>query len=276
MATEHVLYQKDNGVGIITLNRPEKLNALHWGMNQAIAEYCNEIKQDDEVKVVILTGKGRAFCAGTDLRAEGSTGIAENQGNVPTAAARDVARYASRPNALDRLISWGMTSIPKPTICAMNGVAVGLGSELTLHCDIRIAAESARWGQVFVLRGWVPDTGAGTYLLPRIVGLSKALELVCSGRIIDAQEMLRIGLVEQVVPDDQLMDKALEMAANLTKGAPLAVRMAKELIYRSLERNIEEHLMANGSAFRMLSASEDHAEGVKAFLEKREPRWKGR
>ena len=153
---------------------------------------------------------------------------------------------------------------------------VGVGAEYTLHCDIRIAAESARWGQVFVLRGWVPDTGAGTYLLSRIVGLSNALDLVCSGDIINAQEMLRIGLVSKVVPNDQLMLVAMEVAKRFMRGSPLAIRNAKELIYRSLERNIEEHLQASSATFSMLTQSEDHAEGVKAFMEKREPRWKGK
>jgi enoyl-CoA hydratase/carnithine racemase len=122
----------------------------------------------------------------------------------------------------------------------------------------------------------VPDTGAGTYLLSRIVGLSNALDLVCSGDIINAQEMLRIGLVSKVVPNDQLMPVAIETAKRFMSGSPLAIRNAKELIYRSLEGNMEEHLQASSSIFSMLTASEDHAEGVKAFMEKREPRWKGK
>jgi len=268
MAEEQILYRKENGIAIVTFNRPEKLNATTAQMNSRLGEISEQIKSDDEVRVVILTGAGRAFCAGTDISGSGASG--------PSGTERSVSRVRVRRSTLDRLTSWGLTSIPKPTIAAINGAAVGLGAEFTLHCDIRIAAESARWGQVFVLRGWVPDTGAGTYLLARIVGLSNALELVCSGEIIDAQEMYRIGLVSKVVPNDQLMPSAMEMAKKLMRGAPLAIRMAKELIYRSLERNIEEHAQANGSAFAMLTATEDHAEGVRAFLEKREPRWKGR
>ena len=277
MADEKILYKKEGNVGVITFNRPEKMNAVTPQMNARIHEIVEEIKRDNEVRSVILTGTGRAFCAGTDVSNAEATGIPGKEGLPQSHAERQIRRFTDRPSTLDRMTSlWGMISLPKPVICAMNGAAVGLGAEYTLHCDIRIAAQSARWGMVFVHRGWVPDTGAGTFLLSRLVGLSKALELVCGGEIIDAPEMLRIGVVSQVVPDAELMPAAMAMAKKLAKGAPLAVRMAKELIYRSLERNIEEHLISNSSAFRMLTDTEDHAEGVKSFLEKREPRWKSR
>jgi enoyl-CoA hydratase/carnithine racemase len=269
LAESDVLYDKEGNIGIVTLNRPEKLNALTWEMNNRVHDICEEVKRDDGIRAVILTGNGRAFCAGTDV-----SGRAETP--EPSASERVLSRVRSRSSTFDRSTLWGFTNIPKPTVCAINGAAVGLGAELTLHCDIRIASQSARWGQVFVLRGWVPDTGAGTYLLPRVVGLSKACELVFSGEIIDAAEMLRIGLVSKLVPDAHLKSSAIEMARKLVKGAPLAVRMAKELIYRSLERNMEEHAQANSAAFGMLTATEDHAEGVRSFLEKREPRWRGR
>jgi enoyl-CoA hydratase/carnithine racemase len=153
---------------------------------------------------------------------------------------------------------------------------VGIAAEFTLHCDIRIAAESARWGQVFVLRGMVPDTGAGTYLLPRIVGLSKACELVFSGDIIDAEEMLRIGLVSKVVPDAELMPAAREMAKRLTRGAPLAVQMAKQLMYTGLERTMEAHQEATRYCFQLSCRTEDFQEGIRSFFEKREPCWRGK
>jgi 2-(1,2-epoxy-1,2-dihydrophenyl)acetyl-CoA isomerase len=267
MAEDQILYRKENGIGIITLNRPEKLNACTFYMYRRLAEIQEEIKNDDAVRAVIMTGAGRGFCAGADLSGPES-GLGESTERP--------SRIRIKHSTLDRNIGWGMTNVPKPTIAAINGVAVGVGAEYTLHCDFRIAAESARWGQVFVLRGWVPDTGAGTYLLSRIVGLSNALELVCSGEIINAREMLRIGLVSKVVPDAQLIPAAIELAKKFMRGSPLAIRNVKELIYRSLERNIEEHLQASSAIFSMLTASEDHAEGVKAFIEKREPKWKGR
>lgn len=267
MAEDQILYQKEDGIGIITLNRPEKLNACTFYMYRRLAEIQEEIKDDDSVRAVILTGAGRGFCAGADL-----SGPESGLGSSTERPSQIQIKHST----LDRTIGWGFLNVPKPTIAAINGPAVGVGAEYTLHCDFRIAAESARWGQVFVLRGWVPDTGAGTYILSRIVGLSNALELVCSGEIINAQEMLRIGLVSKIVPNDQLMPAAKEMARKMMRGSPLAIRNVKELIYRSLERNMEEHLQASRSIFAMLTASEDHAEGVRAFLEKREPRWKGR
>jgi len=265
---ELVLYTKENGIGIITLNRPEKLNALTIAMNARISEICEEVKRDDEIRALVITGRGRAFSSGTDMSPADKDG--------PSNTEQTLGRIKSRRSLFDRSTIWTILSVPKPTICALNGAAVGLGAEFSLQCDIRIAAESARWGQVFVMRGWVPDTGAGTYLLSRIVGLSKTLELVCSGEIIDATEMHKIGLVTSVVPDNQLMSSAITMAKKMSQGAPLAIRLAKELIYRGLERNIEEHHYANSSAFGLLTGTEDHAEGIRSFLEKREPKWKGR
>ena len=143
-----------------------------------------------------------------------------------------------------------------------------------MQCDIRIAGQSAKWGEIFVRRGLIPDTGAGTYLLPHIVGLSKAAELCMSGEVIDANEMLRIGLVHQVVPDDQLIPTAMELAKKFLKAAPLAVRMTKQLLYMGLERTIEHHSEATRYCFQLATKSEDMMEGIKSFLEKRNPVWK--
>jgi enoyl-CoA hydratase/carnithine racemase len=155
-------------------------------------------------------------------------------------------------------------------------VAVGVGSELALQSDIRIAAESARFGQVFVLRGIVPDTAAGTYLLPRLVGISNACDLIFSGKIIDAQEMLRIGLVSRVVPDQELMATAKQMARSYMAGAPIAVQFCKQLIYRGLERSLEAHQIASRSSLEVCFQTEDFKEGIQSFFEKRPPQWKGR
>jgi enoyl-CoA hydratase/carnithine racemase len=274
MADEHVLFRNEGGIGIITLNRPEKLNACTFDMYRRMGELFDQCKKDDSVRAVIFTGNGRAFCAGADLSGpeSGLKNPTESQDKVE--ASKRTVRL--KESTLDHIAPWGLLNIPKPTIAAINGAAVGVGAEYCLHCDIRIAGDAARWGQVFALRGWVPDTGAGTYLLPKIVGMSKAMELLFSGEILDAQEMLRIGLVTKVVPNDQLMNAAMEMAKKVTRGAPLAIHMDKELVYRSWERTIDEHSAANGAAFSMLNATEDHVEGVKSFLEKRPPVWKNR
>jgi enoyl-CoA hydratase/carnithine racemase len=265
MAKQDVLYTKEDSIGIITLNRAEKLNALTHEMLFRINSIIEDIKKDDKVRAVILTGNGNTFSAGTDI-----------SGEVPQTADVEINLMKEKTSTEYRQSIWFFNSIPKPVICAINGAAVGIAAEFSLHCDIRIAAESARWGQVFVLRGMTPDTGAGTYLLPRIVGLSKACELVFSGDIIDAQEMLRIGLVSKVVPDAELMPTAREMAKKLTRGAPLAVQMAKQLMYTGLAHTMEAHQEVAGYCFQLSCKTEDVQEGIVSFFEKREPRWKGK
>lgn len=267
MAEQNILYTKEDGIAVVTINNPERRNAVTHEMNRRLLSIVEEIKRDDETRVAILTGAvaGRAFCAGTDIT-----------GEVPMAVEEEIEAVKQKMATESRQTMWFFNSIPKPVICAINGAAVGIGAEFALHCDVRFAAESARFGQVFVLRGIVPDTGAGTYLLPRIVGLSKACELVFSGEIIDAHEMLRIGLVSKVVPDNELMPTAMEMARKLKRGAPLAVQMAKQLMYAGLERSIEAHQEAERYCFQLSCKTEDFKEGIKSFLEKREPRWAGR
>jgi 2-(1,2-epoxy-1,2-dihydrophenyl)acetyl-CoA isomerase len=265
MANEDLLFTKDNGIAIVTLNRPDKLNAITHPMLHRLHDILEEVRKDDGIRVAILTGKGRAFCAGTDITE-----------SVPLTAETEIRAMKEKTYTESRESHWFFNRIPKPMICAINGAAVGIGSEFTLHCDVRIASENARWGQVFVLRGMVPDTGAGTYLLPRIVGLSKACELVFSGEIIDAKEMLRIGLVEKVVPEDQLMPTAIEMAKKLMRGAPLAVQMCKQLMYLGLERSMEAHQEATRYCFQLSNKTEDFKEGIKSFFEKRPPRWIGK
>jgi enoyl-CoA hydratase/carnithine racemase len=260
-----ILFTREDGIATVTINRPEKLNALTHPMLRRLGSITKEIRNDEGVRVVILTGNGRTFSAGTDIT-----------GKVPSSVEEEISRMKEKDSTEFRYSTWFFHTIPKPVICAINGVAVGIGAELSLHCDIRIAAESARWGQIFVLRGMTPDTGAGTYLLPRIVGLAKACELVFSGEIIDAQEMLHIGLVSQVVPDDQLMNAAREMARKLMRGAPLAVQMSKQLMYLGLERTIEDHQESSRYAFKLSTQTEDFKEGIAAFFEKRPPRWSGR
>lgn len=265
MAKTDVLYEVQDQIGIITLNRPEKMNAMTHEMFDLFEDIVGRILRDDNVRAVILTGKGKYFCAGTDL-----------SGDVPQPFETELRYMKSKVKTTDTFNMWFFASIPKPVICALNGAAVGAGSEYPLQCDIRIAAQSAKWGEVFVRRGLIPDTGAGTYLLPHIVGFSKAAELCMSGEIIDANEMLRIGLVHQVVPDDQLMPAAMELAKKFLKAAPLAIRMTKQLLYMGLERTIEHHAEATRYCFQLATKTEDMVEGIKSFLEKRDPVWKNR
>lgn len=269
MAEREILYSKEDGIGTITLNRPEKMNSVTDDMLVDLTNILTEITLDDEVRVVILTGNGRGFCAGTDL----STGLARDQIKAGAEREKKIKKVDLPENSLP---GWTFTRLPKPAIAAVNGAAVGMGAEWTAQCDIRIASEKARFGWVGSLRGITPDTGAGPYLLPHIVGLGKAFELMYSGEIIDAREAERIGLVSMVVPPDQLMTVAKEMAVKISGGAPLALRGIKELTYGSLEWPFSVQFAENSRRLNETTTSEDSQEGVRSFFEKRPPVWKGR
>jgi len=263
-----VLLNKEDGIAIVTLNRPERLNALTLEVYARLYSIMEDIKSDDEVRVVILTGAGRAFCAGADV----------SRGEMPLLEQRSKsspAKERAKTSTYDRGEILSFDNIPKPVICAINGPTVGWGAEYTLQCDIRIASESAKWGLMFVLRGLASYEG-GTYILPRIVGLSKACELVFSGEMIDAQEMLRIGLVSEVTSDEELMPRAKEIARKFLRGAPLAVQLSKQLLYRGLERTLAAQRQDTTYAVDLTRDTEDHVEGVRAFLEKRQPHWTGK
>jgi len=262
MAEEHVLYSKEGHIATITLNRPDRMNAVDWEMHDLIAKAIDNASQDDEVWVVILTGAGRAFCAGTDV----TGGLVRSFADT---LKQSLAGEKNRPG-------FTFTSIPKPTIAMVNGAAVGMGAEFAIQCDIRVASDKARFGWVFGLRGLVPDTGAGTYLLPQIVGLQKTLELIYTAEIIDAEEALRIGVVSKVVPHEELESATMELANKITKVAPLSNRWTKQLTYRGLERSLEMHAAATSQLLNMCFQTEDSKEGIQSFLEKREAQFKGR
>jgi len=260
MDYEDLLLEKRDGIATITLNAPEKMNALTIGMRKSIIFVADELARDDEVRVVVVTGAGRGFCSGADL----SGGGAE----------------MSRQQCIEFLgPSWGAEAfykLGKPVIAAINGACVGAGFSLALSMDIRIASETARFGAVFVLRGLTPDCGI-TYWLPKVVGTSKALELMFTGEIIGAAEAERLGIVSRVVPPDDLMKVTQELAAKIVQQAPLSVELSKRMVYRGMIDDIARQIEMETYAHQICQQSEDYREAVRAFLEKRpQPKFKGR
>ena len=260
MAYETITYEVREQVGLITLNRPDVMNAINEKMLEELRGALEEAEQDGSVRALVLTGAGRAFCAGQDvgIMAEGSA-----EGLV--ALLRDKYRPVF-------VLLHGME---KPVIGAINGVAVGSGCNLALACDLRIASERASLGEVFAHIGAGPDTGC-SYFMPRLMGTAKAAELIFTGRVAGAQEAERLGLVNRVVPPDKLMDETMELALRLAKGPTRAIGLAKRALYRGLEMDLEQVLDMETELQGQLAGTEDFQEGVKAFLEKRRPTFKGR
>ncbi len=264
MAYEDITTERGkSGVVLLTLNRPQRLNALRWQTWDEIEDALQVISRDDEARALVVTGSGRGFCAGTDLV------DARPLPDLPAVgrAERLRAAYASTAKLI---------ACPFPTIAAVNGAAAGAGLSLCLACDIRIASEAARFSAIWSRRGLLADFGA-TYLLPRIVGMAKALELMYTGDIINAQEALHIGLVGQVVAADGLMPTALALAERLAAGPPIALELVKRLAYRQWLAELDDHVRLEESYQRSRTMdSQDAQEGVQAFREKREPRFRGR
>jgi 2-(1,2-epoxy-1,2-dihydrophenyl)acetyl-CoA isomerase len=249
----------DGPVATITLDRPTALNALTVPVKVALRETLESLAADRSVRVVILTGSGRAFCAGQDLA----------ERDQPDAAPLEV-EVRERYNPIIRAIR----SMGQPVIAAVNGVAAGAGASLAFACDIRIAAEEARFVLAFGRIGLVPDSGA-TWFLPRLVGPAKAAELALIGDGVDAAEALRLGLVSRVVAADELLPEARSLAARLAEGAPLAMALTKEALQRSLTITLDQALDGEAKLQGIAGASADHAEGLAAFKEKRPPRFTG-
>ena len=258
-----IIYTKENGIATITMDRPDKRNAFTPEMSDSLYRAVEDSARDESIRVIVLTGTGRAFCAGADVKA-----MAQGFDNPEAQRRYDAAR--SERVSLHLL----MQRCDKPIIGAINGVAVGGGLDLACACDIRIAAESARFAEVFVRRGMMPASG-GTYFLPRLVGIDRACLMAWTGDMIDAREAERIGLATMVVPDDELELATMELAEKLAKGPPLAIQRTKRAIYDGLEMNLDQTLRYIAPIISELNATEDHKEGARAFVEKREPVFRG-
>jgi 2-(1,2-epoxy-1,2-dihydrophenyl)acetyl-CoA isomerase len=257
--TDGLRVDVDGPVATLTLDRPEALNALTVAVKFALREALERIAADRTVRVVILTGAGRAFCAGQDLA----------ERDLPDAAPLDV-ELRERYNPIIR----ALRSMGQPVIAAVNGVAAGAGASLAFACDLRIAADDARFILAFGRIGLVPDSGA-TWFLPRLVGAARAAEMTLVGDPVDAEEALRIGLVSRVVPADQLLVEARELADRIAAGAPLAMALTKGALERAATIDLETALEGEAKLQGIAGASADHAEGLAAFREKRTPRFTG-
>lgn len=257
-----ITYSLENHVAWITLNRPDARNAVNDAMREELIAVLTDARANLDVRCVVLTGAGKGFCSGADLSRRGS-------GPSWPGAAREMLRTRSQ-----RLIR-AVWELEKPMIAAVNGVAAGLGAHLAFACDLVVAAAEARFIEIFVRRGIAIDAG-GAYLLPRLIGLAKAKELVFFGDDLPAEEAQRIGLVNRVVPGDQLLAATREWAERLAKGPTFALGMSKRLLNRSLEVDLETAFDEEAMAQSLVSQSEDTKEGMLAFMEKRTPAFTGR
>ena len=259
MTYETLLIEQRDHVAYVTLNRPAALNALSTNLRQDLKRFFTTTQAAHDVRLIVVTGAGRAFCAGADIK----------EWTEPASIVED----REERERLD--FREAMRRCPQPIIAAINGYALGGGCELAMGCDLRIASDRAQLGLTEVTLGIIPG-GGGTQWLPRLIGRGKALELILTGRRIEAQEALRLGLVERVVPHEHLMEAVEELARTITSRAPLAVKYAKEAIVRGLELPLEEGLKVEAELYTLLHATEDRMEGARAFKEKRPPRFKGR
>lgn len=260
MELKNILFEKSNRVATITINRPDKLNALNQETIREISSTLDEAEKDGNIRVVVITGAGdRAFSAGAD--------ISEMKGKTPIDLQKSCRCTQQMMNKIEDL--------EKPVIAAINGYALGGGLELAMACDFRIASENARVGQTEINIGLIPGWG-GTQRLPRFVGSSMAKEMIFTGRMIDAKTAERLGLVNSIVQADQFKSAVTQFAEELSSKAPVAVKLAKQLINNSTETGLRIGMMHEAETFGILSSTEDVKEGIAAFLEKRKADFKGK
>ena len=265
MEFQHILYTERDGIAIAALNRPEAFNAISDTMRGELRAVADRLREPDAPRALILTGEGKAFCAGGDvklMKERVDTGVDYRE--RLESYRRDVADMVRE-----------LRSIRQPTVAAINGAAFGAGCSIAMLCDIRIAAEGVKFGLPFGKRGLIPDWGA-TYFLPRLVGAARAVELMATGRTFTAREAWEMGLVSRVVPADELMNETVTLCREMLLSGPLAVQQGKRAIYESLECELDTALEREAKVQSACFCSDDHREGVESFLDKREARFTGR
>jgi enoyl-CoA hydratase/carnithine racemase len=262
MNEPHILYEIKDHIAVITLNRPEAKNAFSPEMITLWRQFLEDARRDDQVRVIIVTGKGDTFCSGGDIRdmAEGKL------------RSWDMKRFLWE--GVHRIVLT-LEDLDKPVIAAVNGAAMGAGLDMAIMCDLRVCSDKAKLAESYILMGLVPGDG-GAYFLPRLVGLAKALEMLFTGDVLDPQKALEIGLVNHVVPHDRLMEETMKLAGRIASKPPLAVRMMKRAVYQAQGNGLRAHLDYISSQLALLSETQDHLEAAKAFLEKRKPVFSGK
>jgi enoyl-CoA hydratase len=268
--TNYIKYEVEDGIATLTLNRPEKRNAMN---NEMLAEFGKAgmaASKDPSVRVLVITGSGGSFCAGLDLKEF------TKQENYDRIAEADKKAKEDPKPAQKQSRWWPLVDCPKPVIGLIDGPAVGMGAEFSCHFDVRIATPRARFAWPFAQRGLVPDTGAGTWLLPRIIGASRAIHLIYSGQYLSAEEALSFGYVSEIVEPDQILLRGREMAEQYLLSSPHALARIKELFYEGFTADIAEHRRKSGAYLNEGFASEDHREGVMAHMEGRKPKFTAR
>ncbi len=261
MAYTSIIYRAEDHVAGITLNRPEVDNTINQPLAQELEDVCARINQDDDIYVAVITGAGdKTFCGGSEMERWLQSGRTVTESDASAWAKMGVAA--------------AVAGIDRPVIAAVNGDALGQGLELALSCDIRLASESAQFGFPQVALGLIPTDG-GTQRLPRLIGRGKALELIFTAETISADAALEIGLVSKVVPDQDLAAEAEALAKTIASKAPIALRYVKEAVNKGLDLTLEQGLCLEADLYLLLHTTADRTEGIKAFLEKRPPRFKG-
>jgi len=260
MTHESLSYEIHGLVGLIKINRPEKLGAFTLPMIDKWASALTTAKEDDAVRAVVLTGTGRGFCTGVDLDEIDAAGAS------PIAGKRLLTEHVYK-------VVHAVEDLDKPLICAVNGLAIGAGMDMALMCDIRLAATSARFSEGYIRVGLVPGDG-GAYFLPRLIGTAKALELLWTGDDLSAQDALALGLVSHVYPEDELLDEAMALANRIGANSPVAVSMIKRAVYQSFRSDLRTSLDLISSHIGIIQATDDYREAVTAFRNKRAPAFK--
>ncbi|MEM3731569.1 MAG: enoyl-CoA hydratase-related protein [Candidatus Bathyarchaeia archaeon] len=260
MEFKYIIYEKSDGIATITLNRPEALNALSKEVVEEVMSALQDAEKDENTRVIVLTGAGeKAFSAGADIK---------SMKGMNATKARELSTMGWK-------LCHMLENLEKPVIAAINGYALGGGLEVAMACDIRIAAENARMGQTEINIGLIPGWG-GTQRLPRLIGKTKAMELILTGKMVDAKTAEQLGLINMVVPQEKFRETVRQFALDLAQKAPIALKVAKALINKGLDASLDAGLALEREGIGVVGSTEDLQEGVAAFIEKRKPAFKGK